>query len=120
MDDVKAAVTIAGDTNSLVNSGARQFSLGMDHGLSKSTSFYALYSKINNGAKGAYQLGNADANSNTASLNGENTFCSFRYFDGLEALVLIVRARKGVKQLETETDTCGCPFFYLFLSQIIH
>ena len=70
LDDVKAAVTVAGDTNSQVNSGARQFSLGMDHGLSKSTSFYALYSKINNGAQGAYQLGNADANSNTASLNG--------------------------------------------------
>jgi len=70
MDDVKAAVTVAGDTNSVANTGARQFSLGMDHGLSKSTSFYALYSKINNSVGGTYQLGNPDANSNTASVNG--------------------------------------------------
>ncbi len=49
MAAVKLAYTKAGQTGAVANSGASQFSIGYDHGLSKRTKVYALYTKITNG-----------------------------------------------------------------------
>lgn len=47
-DAVKLAYTNAGKVNSVADSDANQWTVGYDHGLSKHTSVYALYSKLNN------------------------------------------------------------------------
>lgn len=48
-DAVKLAYTKVGDLKSVANSGSSQISLGYDHGLSKRTKLYAIYSAITNG-----------------------------------------------------------------------
>jgi predicted porin len=53
---IKAAYTKAGDKASVSDSGAKQFSLGFDHNMSKRTTVYALYSKLNNDTHGTYGL----------------------------------------------------------------
>lgn len=53
---IKAAYTKAGDKASVSASGAKQFSLGFDHNMSKRTTVYALYSKLNNDTNGTYGL----------------------------------------------------------------
>jgi predicted porin len=53
---IKAAYTKAGDMNSVSDSGAKQWSLGFDHNMSKRTTVYALYSKLTNDTHGAYGL----------------------------------------------------------------
>jgi len=47
--------------------GANQISVGYDHGMSKRTTVYALYTKLNNGANGAYGLSN---NASSVAFNG--------------------------------------------------
>jgi predicted porin len=53
-DAVKAAYTHAGETANIANTGATQFSVGYDHGLSKTTTVYALYTKISNSSASGY------------------------------------------------------------------
>ncbi len=53
---IKAAYTKAGDMNSVSDSGAKQWSLGFDHNMSKRTTVYALYSKLTNDNNGTYGL----------------------------------------------------------------
>lgn len=55
-DAVKAAYTRAGNLGNGTNNGAKQFSLGYDHSLSKRTSVYALYTKLTNDTTGNYGL----------------------------------------------------------------
>ena len=69
-DTIKAAYTkadsIAADATS--TTGAKQFTLGYDHSLSKRTYVYALYTKLSNDANASYMLGNG-----TASVGGTST-----------------------------------------------
>lgn len=63
---IKVAYTKAGSL-ALANTGANQWTLGYDHGLSKRTTVYGLYTKLNNGTGGAYGLStNGTGGSNTA------------------------------------------------------
>ena len=61
---IKAAYTQAGKSNSKSggvdtsgNNGAKQFSVGFDHAMSKRTNVYALYTKLRNDSNGTYSLG---------------------------------------------------------------
>jgi len=54
-DAIKVAYTKAG-ANATVNTGAKQFSLGYDHNLSKRTTVYAMYTKLSNETGGVYAL----------------------------------------------------------------
>ena len=64
---IKAAYTKAGKSNQKsgaandmsFNDGAKQFSLGFDHAMSKRTNVYALYTQVRNDANGVYSLGGA-------------------------------------------------------------
>jgi predicted porin len=62
-DAVKAAYTRIGNPTLAADLGvdatANQFSLGYDHAMSKRTTVYALYTRINNGRYGAYGLSSA-------------------------------------------------------------
>ena len=49
---IKAAYTQAGDMNVVSDSGAKQYSIGFDHNMSKRTTVYALYTKLNNDNNG--------------------------------------------------------------------
>jgi predicted porin len=53
---VKAAYTKAGDVGGVANTGAAQYSLGYDHSLSKRTTVYALYTRLNNQSAAGYAL----------------------------------------------------------------
>jgi predicted porin len=55
-DAVKVAYTKAGNLNNVANTGAKQFSLGYDHSLTKRTTVYAMYSKISNDSAAGYML----------------------------------------------------------------
>ena len=69
-DVIKAAYThansLAMDTSS--TTGAKQFTLGYDHLLSKRTTVYALYTKLSNDANAGYVLGTG-----TSSVGGAST-----------------------------------------------
>jgi len=76
---VKAAYTKAGDQASADNSGAKQWSLGIDHNFSKRTKIYALYTKLTNDDHGMYSLsgGNSALVSSGATLGtGGNSVAS--------------------------------------------
>ncbi len=66
MAAVKLAYTNAGQIGTVVDSSASQFSIGYDHGLSKRTKLYALYTKIANGKGINYAF---SQNSGAASTN---------------------------------------------------
>ena len=68
MNAVKFAYGRAGKLASVVNTGANQFSLGYDHGLSKRTKLYAIYSRISN--KTASDYGFSQTTSAATSVNG--------------------------------------------------
>lgn len=57
-DAVKAAYTKQGNVKGVANTGAKQFSLGYDHSLSKRTSVYALYTSLSNQTGASYGLSN--------------------------------------------------------------
>jgi predicted porin len=58
-DDVKAAYTKGGNIGSVANTGAKQYSLGYDHNLSKMTKLYFVYTKVtNNSGTAAYSISN--------------------------------------------------------------
>jgi predicted porin len=61
---IKAAYAQAGKSNQKLagadvsgNDGAKQWSLGFDHAMSKRTNVYALYTKVRNDTNGTYSLG---------------------------------------------------------------
>lgn len=54
---VKLAYVKADDTASVSNTGAKQWTLGVDHNFSKRTAVYALYSKLDNDNAARYGLG---------------------------------------------------------------
>jgi len=58
-DGIKAAYTSAGNVGAVANTGAKQFSLGYDHNLSKHTTVYALYSKLTNDSAQGYTFSQA-------------------------------------------------------------
>jgi predicted porin len=68
MNAVKAAYGKAGQIGATPNTDANQFSLGYDHGLSKRTKLYAIYSRINNGVGSDYGFSQSTAAAGT--ING--------------------------------------------------
>ncbi|MDP2694699.1 MAG: porin [Gallionella sp.] len=68
MNAVKFAYGKAGQLASNANTGANQFSLGYDHGLSKRTKLYAIYSRISNEIGSDY--GFSQSTSAASSVNG--------------------------------------------------
>ena len=68
MNAVKLAYGRAGQLASTANSGANQFSLGYDHGLSKRTNLYAIYSRISN--KTASDYGFSQTTLAASTVNG--------------------------------------------------
>ena len=56
-DGVKLAYTSAGKLGSAVDTEANQWSVGVDHMMSKRTTVYALYTKLTNKANAAYAIG---------------------------------------------------------------
>ena len=68
MNAVKLAYGRAGQLASTANTGANQFSLGYDHGLSKRTKLYAIYSRISN--KTASDYGFSQSTSAASTVNG--------------------------------------------------
>ncbi len=58
-DAVKVAYTSVGNLGGRANTGASQLSLGYDHRLSKRTTLFAVYTKLNNDRSANYGLGNA-------------------------------------------------------------
>ncbi len=82
---VKLAYGKSGDQNSTPNSGASQASIGYDHGLSKRTKLYAIYTKISNGkginygfsqssAAGSSNSGGFGTSPSALSLGVQHTF----------------------------------------------
>lgn len=68
MNAVKFAYGRAGQLASNANTGANQFSLGYDHGLSKRTKLYAIYSRISNKIGSDY--GFSQSTSAASTVNG--------------------------------------------------
>lgn len=68
MNAVKFAYGKAGQLGATANTGANQFSLGYDHGMSKRTNLYAIYSRINNGTASDYGFSQSTAAAGT--ING--------------------------------------------------
>src|SRR5882724_6905575 len=53
-DAIKASYTHAGSQDFASNTGAKQYTFGYDHNLSKRTTLYALYTKLSNDTGAAY------------------------------------------------------------------
>ncbi|MCR4297146.1 MAG: porin [Gallionella sp.] len=68
MNTVKLAYGKAGQHGATANTGANQFSMGYDHGLSKRTKLYAIYSRINNNTASDYGFSQSTAAAGT--ING--------------------------------------------------
>ncbi len=68
MDAIKFAYGKAGQHGATVNTGGNQFSLGYDHGLSKRTKLYAIYSRISNKSGSDYGFSQSTAAAST--ING--------------------------------------------------
>lgn len=64
---VKLGYVKTGTLGSTVDSGANQVSIGYDHGLSKRTKLYALYTKISNGKGVNYSFSQSSGASSTSS-----------------------------------------------------
>jgi len=67
MNAVKFAYGKAGQLGATANTGANQFSLGYDHGMSKRTNLYAIYSRINNGIASDYGFSQSTASAGTVN-----------------------------------------------------
>lgn len=65
---IKFAYSNAGQHGATADTGASQYSLGYDHGLSKRTKLYAIYSRINN--KGASDYGFSQSSAASGTING--------------------------------------------------
>ena len=73
-DAVKAAYTKVNDLNlggiGVNDTGAKQWSLGYDHAMSKRTTVYALYTRLNNNQHASYALMNSGATTAGVASNG--------------------------------------------------
>lgn len=69
-DAVKLAYGKAGQLGTTLNSSANQFSLGYDHGLSKRTKLYAIYSRISNQSGIGYAFSQSTAGATSVNGNG--------------------------------------------------
>jgi predicted porin len=67
---LKAAYGQANDWKDSPDTGSKQFTIGVDHNLSKRTVAYALYSKMNNDTDGGYGLGGNGAGGAYAPTTG--------------------------------------------------
>lgn len=73
---LKLAYTKAGDMNAS-DTGAKQWSLGVDHNMSKRTTVYALYSKVTNDSGAGYGLtGGSNGGVAAGSLNSDPSVLS--------------------------------------------
>jgi predicted porin len=66
---VKLAYANAG-SNAAANTDATQVTVGFDHSLSKRTTVYALYTKLDNGTAGAYALSANGTGAPAATVSG--------------------------------------------------
>ena len=66
-DAIKFAYGKAGNLGVTANTDANQFSLGYDHGLSKRTKLYAIYSRISNGTASNYGFSQSTASAGTVN-----------------------------------------------------
>ena len=73
-DAVKLAYAHAGEFGATAaakaNTGASQLALGYDHNLSKRTTIYAQYTKLNNGTAASYKITNAGSTAGNFTLPG--------------------------------------------------
>ena len=70
MNAVKVAYGRAGQIAQVANTGANQFSLGYDYGLSKRTKLYAIYSRISNKSGSDYGFSQSTASAGTVNGSG--------------------------------------------------
>lgn len=66
-DSVMAAFTKSGDQSRASNTGAKQWSLGYDHKLSRRTSLYAVYTRLDNDSAAQFNLASPDGSSGYAN-----------------------------------------------------
>jgi len=71
-DAVKLAYTRAGNVQATNNTGAKQWALGYDHSMSKRTTVYALYTRLNNDTGAAYGLSTAGSTGGVAGVAGKS------------------------------------------------
>jgi predicted porin len=72
-NEVKFQYTQTGDLDSVSNSSAKQYTLGIDHNFSKRTKIFALYTKLDNDDNAAYSLigaSNGGVNNNPLTTAG--------------------------------------------------
>ncbi|HEU0219847.1 MAG TPA: porin [Gallionella sp.] len=72
MNAAKFAYGKAGQLASTANTGANQFSLGYDYGLSKRTKLYAIYSRISNKVASDYGFSQSTASTGTVNNIGSS------------------------------------------------
>jgi len=66
-DAVKLAYVKVGDTGNVINTGAKQTSIGYDHNMSKRTKLYFVYSHVSNDSAAAYGLADTSTGNPTAA-----------------------------------------------------
>ena len=71
-DAVKLAYTRAGDVQATANTGAKQWALGYDHSMSKRTTLYALYTRLDNDTGAAYGLTTVSTGATAAGAVGQD------------------------------------------------
>lgn len=67
-NDVKLALSKAGNTGNATATGAKQMSVGFDHDLSKATSVYVQYTKISNDTNATYGISTAGTTLQTGTV----------------------------------------------------
>ncbi len=67
-DALKAAYTRVGQLGATANTGARQYTLGYDHNLSKRTTLYGLYTKLQNQSAINYGLSSASSGGGASTI----------------------------------------------------
>jgi len=76
-DAVKLAYTRAGDVQATPNSGAKQWALGYDHNMSKRTTLYALYTRLDNSTGSSYGLTSVSTGATVGVANQDPSAWSF-------------------------------------------
>lgn len=76
-NEVKLQYTTASDTSIASSTGAKQWSLGLDHNFSKRTKIYALYTSLKNDDNANYTLGSASTGAVTSRYGANPTAWSF-------------------------------------------
>ena len=69
-DAIKLAYAHKGANTGAVNTDAKQITVGYDHGMSKRTTLYALYSKLTNGTASNYGLSSNGTSATQATTSG--------------------------------------------------